>query len=105
MAPYGAQNLFPLQALPQRGAGAHDALPIPTWLPLLSKLLALMLVPVLLLTVLLCCGGLIQALKGYYHFELGLYLHELYGLRLVDSRLHPLSGAPPTRFFPPALAR
>lgn len=61
-----------------------DATPVPTWLPLLSKLLALMLVPVLLQILLMLCGMTIQAFKGYYHFEAGLYLKELLGLQLVQ---------------------
>ena len=62
----------------------HDALPIPTWLPFLAKLLALMLVPVLLQAVLMLCGLGIQTAKGYGHYELGLYVEWLFGLQLVD---------------------
>ena len=62
----------------------HDALPMPTWLPFLAKLLALMLVPVLLQAVLMLCGLGIQTAKGYAHFELGLYVEWLFGLQLVD---------------------
>ncbi len=61
-----------------------DATPVPTWLPLLSKLLALMLVPVLLQILLMLCGMTIQAFKGYHHFEIGLYLKELLGLQLME---------------------
>ena len=46
-----------------------DALPLPTWLPLLAKLLALMALPALLQAVLVLCGMGIQASKGYTHFE------------------------------------
>ena len=42
----------------------HDALPIPTWLPFLGKLLALMLVPVVLQAVLMLCGLGIQTAEG-----------------------------------------
>ena len=62
----------------------HDALPIPTWLPFLAKLLALMLVPVVLQAVLMLCGLGIQAAKGYHRFEFGLYVEWLFGLQLVD---------------------
>jgi len=62
----------------------HDALPIPTWLPFLAKLLALMLIPVVLQAVLLVCGIAIQTAKGYHHYELGLYLHGLFGIELID---------------------
>ena len=61
-----------------------DAAPAPTWLPLTAKVLALMLVPVLLQALLLLCGVIIQVFKGYYHFELGLYVKELFGLQLPE---------------------
>ncbi len=62
----------------------HDALPIPTWLPFLGKLLALMLVPVVLQALLMLCGLGIQAAKGYHHYEFGLYLKGLFGIELID---------------------
>ncbi len=62
----------------------HDALPIPTWLPFLAKLFALMLVPVVLQAVLMLCGIGIQTAKGYHHYEIGLYVKWLFGLDLVD---------------------
>jgi ABC-type transport system involved in multi-copper enzyme maturation permease subunit len=61
-----------------------DATPLPTWLPLMSKLLALMLVPLLLQLLLMLCGMTIQAFKGYFNFELGLYIKELLGLQLLN---------------------
>jgi ABC-2 type transport system permease protein len=61
-----------------------DALPLPSALPFLAKLLSLLLVPVVLqLMVLLTCMA-VQTLSGYYHYELGLYLQMLFGLQLVD---------------------
>ena len=57
---------------------------MPGWLPFLSKLLALMGVQVLLSAVLLVCGVLVQLSKGYTHLELGLYLTDLFGFRLLD---------------------
>ena len=61
-----------------------DATPVPTWLPLTSKLLALMVVPVLLQLLLMLCGMAIQAFKGYFNFEMGLYLKQLLGLQLIE---------------------
>ena len=61
-----------------------DAAPSPTWLPMSAKLLALMLVPVLLQALLMLCGIVIQTFKGYYHFELGLYVKELFVLQLPE---------------------
>jgi hypothetical protein len=60
----------------------HDALPVPTWLPFLAKLLALMLVPVVLQAVLMMCGVAIQTFKGYHHYELGLYAREMFGIEV-----------------------
>ena len=59
-----------------------DALPTPTWLPFVAKLLALMAVPAILEAALMLCGMAIQTAKGYHHYEPGLYLHELFGLDL-----------------------
>ena len=62
----------------------QDALPIPTWLPLAAKLAALMLIPLVLEAVLLVCGIAIQTFKGYTHYELGLYVRDLFGIHLVN---------------------
>ncbi|MEJ7665207.1 MAG: hypothetical protein WKG07_39625 [Hymenobacter sp.] len=59
-----------------------DAVPVPTWVPFMSKLAALGLVQVVLLTVVLLCGLLVQTVKGYFHYEIGLYIKALYGLEL-----------------------
>jgi ABC-2 type transport system permease protein len=61
-----------------------DASPLPSWMPLVSKLLALIGVQVLLLTVVLVFGVVFQTVKGYHHYELGLYLRFLYGQQLID---------------------
>ena len=74
----------------ERDAGVAqitDALPVPNWVPFLSKLTALGLVQVVLLAVVLACGVLLQTLKGYFHYELGLYVETLFGLRLIDYLL------------------
>jgi ABC-2 type transport system permease protein len=70
-----------------RLAQISDALPVPTWLLFLSKLLALLLVLVVLLAVVGASGLAIQTAKGYYHYELGLYLKELFGLQLIHYGL------------------
>ena len=59
-----------------------DAVPVPNWVPFLSKLTALGLVQVVLLAVLLLCGLVVQTFKGYFHYELGLYLTALFALEL-----------------------
>ncbi|GAB3862109.1 M1 family aminopeptidase [Hymenobacter terrigena] len=55
-----------------------DAVPVPSWVPLLSKLAALGLVQVLLLAVIMVCGLVIQTFRGYFHYEIGLYLQALF---------------------------
>jgi hypothetical protein len=60
-----------------------DALPVPTSVPFVSKLLALFLVQALLLGVVLVTGIGIQLAHGYTRFELGQYVVELFGARLV----------------------
>jgi hypothetical protein len=71
----------------ERDAGIDqivDALPVPTWLPFVSKLLALFLVQVVLQGVVLLSGIVIQTVQGHFHYELGLYVKELFGLKLID---------------------
>ncbi len=72
----------------ERDAGLaqiDDALPVPTWVKAASKLLALMGVQILLMAVVLVCGVCTQLFKGYFHFELPLYVEVLFGLRLLDA--------------------
>ena len=74
----------------ERDAGVAqitDALPVPNWVPFLSKLSALGLVQVVLLGVVMACGLLLQTLKGYFHYEPGLYLQTLFGFKLIDYLL------------------
>ena len=61
-----------------------DTLPVPTWLPFVCKLLALFLVQATLMVAVMLCGIFYQASQGYFHFEVGLYLKELFVLRLVS---------------------
>jgi hypothetical protein len=65
----------------------HDALPIPTWVPFLAKLAALALVVLLVLALLMVCGVITQAAKGYFQFELTQYVQELFGIQFVDYLL------------------
>ncbi|MDH4211943.1 MAG: ABC transporter permease [candidate division WOR-3 bacterium] len=65
-------------------AQIYDSLPVPDWLSFLSKLSALALVTAVLLFVVMLCGIFIQAVLGYYNFEIGQYLKELYGLRFIE---------------------
>jgi ABC-2 type transport system permease protein len=56
-----------------RMAQMLDALPIPSWLPLLAKLFALIGLQALLMVVVMLCGMSIQIVKGYFMLEPGLY--------------------------------
>ncbi|TFW16199.1 hypothetical protein E4L96_16885 [Massilia arenosa] len=64
-----------------------DALPIPSWLPLLSKTLALVGLQAVMLAILMVCGLLIQLFKGWFHFEFGLYLQDLFLIMLPQYAL------------------
>lgn len=61
-----------------------DALPVQTWSLFTGKLGALMLVQVVLLGVIMICGILFQMAKGYFNFELGVYIRYLFGMKLID---------------------
>ncbi len=74
----------------ERDARTHelvDALPLPTWVLFLSKMLALFLVVVLLMLVVIATGMSIQLAKGYTHLEPLLYIKEIFGFRLIDYLL------------------
>ncbi len=58
--------------------GIHDALPMRESTDWLSKLAALGVVEIILLTVVMFCGILSQTFSGYFHFELLQYFKELY---------------------------
>jgi ABC-2 type transport system permease protein len=59
-------------------AGIHDALPVRESIDWLSKLSALAVIELLLLTVVMVCGILSQTIAGYYHYELLQYFKQLY---------------------------
>jgi ABC-2 type transport system permease protein len=59
-------------------SGIHDALPMRESTDWLSKFFALCFIELVLLTVTGLCGILMQAIAGYYHFELLQYGKELY---------------------------
>ncbi len=56
----------------------HDALPVPSWIDTLGKLVALAAAEAVLLFVVMLCGVLSQLIAGYYNFELLQYFKELY---------------------------
>jgi ABC-2 type transport system permease protein len=70
-----------------RLAQISDALPVPTWLLFLSKLLALLLVLAVLQALVAMSGLAIQTVKGYHHYQFGLYLKELFGVQFIHYGL------------------
>ncbi|MCC3153587.1 M1 family aminopeptidase [Hymenobacter sp. BT770] len=74
----------------ERAAGLSDladASPVPNWVLYVGKFLGLLMLLFALQVVVLTSGILIQLLEGYHHFEIGLYLRILFGLRLTDYLL------------------
>ncbi len=61
-----------------------DSTPVPNWTLLFSKFIALVKMQLVLLAVIMISGLLFQIYKGYYDFEIGHYLKELYGLKFLN---------------------
>ena len=60
-----------------------DVSPVSNWVLLFSKFLALMKIQAVLLALVMVGGMAIQIYHGYFKFEIGHYLFELYGLNLI----------------------
>ncbi len=56
----------------------HDALPLRDWTDWFSKFTALAIAEILLMSIILMVGVVMQAVAGYYHFEVFQYFKELY---------------------------
>ncbi|WP_033962117.1 ABC transporter permease/M1 family aminopeptidase [Psychroserpens jangbogonensis] len=67
-----------------------DTTPIPNWTLLLSKFIALLKMQLLLLVVIMVSGMIFQIYKGYYNFEIGHYIKELFGLRIIHFAIWAL---------------
>ncbi|MCG1036376.1 ABC transporter permease/M1 family aminopeptidase [Polaribacter sargassicola] len=61
-----------------------DSTPIPNWTLLFSKLIAILKMQLVLLAVIMVSGMLFQAYQGYYNFEIGHYVKELFGLKFLN---------------------
>jgi ABC-2 type transport system permease protein len=61
-----------------------DALPVQRWVLFSSKLAALMLLQVVIVLVIMAAGIFVQATHGFYRFQIGLYVKELFGIRLIQ---------------------
>jgi hypothetical protein len=68
----------------------HDSLPMPGWVNWLSQFLSLALLEVLLLGGVMIWGIGTQASSGYYRFELGVYLTELFVIALSGILIYTL---------------
>lgn len=62
----------------------HDALPIPDWMPYVSKALALMFVVLVVVATGTFCALLYQVGSGYYRFQLDVYFQELFVISMVQ---------------------
>ncbi len=54
-----------------------DASPFPSWVPMLSKFMALVGLTFVILLISIIVGVVTQASKGYFNFELGVYAQEI----------------------------
>jgi ABC-2 type transport system permease protein len=70
-----------------------DVTPIPNWVLLLSKFLALVKMQIVLLLTIMVAGIAIQTFKGFYDFEIGHYLYELLALKLIHVIIWALMAA------------
>ena len=61
-----------------------DASAVKNWTSLFSKVLAIVKMQLVLLTVMMLAGIIIQIYNGYYQFEIGLYITQLFGLSLIS---------------------
>src|ERR1700722_12730636 len=62
--------------------GIHDALPVPEFIDWLSKFTAIAAIEIILLSITMLVGMLMQTIDGYYHYEVLQYLKELFLITL-----------------------
>ena len=61
-----------------------DAHPVPNWIPMLAKMIALILIPAIILFIVMILGVLIQTWFGFYDYEISLYLKRLFLLKWTE---------------------
>ena len=61
-----------------------DSTPIPNWTLLFSKFLALLRMTIVILFLGIISCMLVQVYYGYFNFEIGQYLTEMFGFRLIE---------------------
>ncbi|MGH7557595.1 MAG: ABC transporter permease [Gemmatimonadota bacterium] len=77
----------------ERDANMHalaDAAPVPDWVRFVGKLIGLWLVIVALHGLLMLAGMLTQVLRGWYEFDVPLYVQVLFGIELVEPLVFAL---------------
>ncbi len=62
----------------------EDATQERSWGFLVSKLMSVTIMQMILLSVIMIAGIAIQIYKGFYNFEIDLYLFDLYGVKLIN---------------------
>ncbi len=62
----------------------EDATATKTWSFIVSKFFSVVIMQIVLLSIIVITGIIIQIYKGYYNFEIDLYLFDLYGVRLIN---------------------
>lgn len=67
-----------------------DVTPIPNWSLLFSKFIALLKMQAALLLIIMVAGMIYQIYRGYYNFEIGQYLYELYALDFIHYAIWAL---------------
>jgi ABC-2 type transport system permease protein len=73
-----------------RDVKAHqivDSTTVPSWVLFLGKLTALCGMIALLMVIMIVAGIVTQTLKGYYRFEIPLYIQSMFGVYFVDMIL------------------
>jgi hypothetical protein len=70
-----------------RVAQMLDAMPVPSWLPLVAKTVSLVALQAIMLLLAMICGMLMQMFKGYFALEPGLYLETLFLIKLPQFAL------------------
>ena len=61
-----------------------DALPVPNWVFYVSKMSGLIFMQCILVALIMVCGIIVQLFRGYFNFEIFLYIKYLFGFRIIS---------------------
>jgi len=70
----------------------YDAMPMPSFVVMTGKVLAMIFMHITLLCVLMLTGMAMQAVQGYYQFEISVYVAVLFGDKLTWLIMYTLIG-------------